>query len=287
MADAQPILAWTGTAQTGRVQVRTLDGQLLSCAGLDELAVHLRQREDPWGGLVRCAAALGIALHAMRRAEVGGDGFRAVDEAAELLRELPVEGVVTRLRACAEKHRDLLTGREAAARLVLEARRVQREQAESAAAAAAEAGRALPSSGALLLAWPGGPACDLADGLLTGAVLTARRPGGQARDVQVAGPAGLIADAVARLATAGIAAMARDPADPRPPAAVLLRCSGDGRLAEGAAVALAAEAARRGAAVLAVGVRCGPALASGAGLTAVAGLPRLQVRLGAPPRESA
>lgn len=278
MSSAPAILAWTGSAHAGRVVLRSPLGVDESCPTLAELTERLRRRDDPWGGVVHCAAALGCALHGMQRALAGADLYCALDEASALLQPLPVAPLVARLRACVDKHRDILKWPECAARLVLEARRIQREQAEAVAAAIAEARLAIPANGGLLLAWPGGPGCDLGDGLLCGTVTAARRTG----EVQVAGPTALAGETIAILAAHGLDAKPPTAAA-RAPAVVLLRCLGDGTLAEGSAVELAAEAARRGASVLAIGVR-GDLPAGRDGLAPLTALPRLRRILITPPQ---
>lgn len=247
-------LLWVGTASAGRIQVGSA-----TFATLAELADHLRARQDPWGGLVRCAAALGIALHAMQSASAGSrDTNAALSEADALLHDLPVRGVVARMRRCAALHVDILTGRELAARLVLEARRFQREQTDAVARAIAEAAALIPGSGPLLLTSPGGPGCDLGEGLLTGTVLAARQPGRPATDLLVVGPTILADDAVAYLADHDLAAqvipdaIALTTARSKPLAAVLVRCLGENGFADPAAAALADNAAKRG--ILVIGI---------------------------------
>ena len=94
----EPLLAWTGPATDGRIQVRLPDSTNAAFSALPELSTHLHQHGDPWGGFTACAAALGIALHVCRRLDLGLEA--ALDDAARLLHPLPVEGVVARLRAC-------------------------------------------------------------------------------------------------------------------------------------------------------------------------------------------
>lgn len=254
-----PPLAWSGTAIDGRVVVLTPAGASLACASLAELAEHLRQRQDPWGGFTACAAALGTALHCTRHPELGVDAV--VDEAGRLLKGLPVEPVLARLRACAHHHTDILGAREIGARLVLEARRMQREQAEAVARTAEQVRAVVRPLRTLLLAWPGGAACDLGPGLLTGAVISSERERPRAEELLVCGPAELAAAAVADFAAHGLAALAIDQAAASkriagaPLAAVLVRCVGGSGLAEAPAAALAAEAARRRIPVLALGVQ--------------------------------
>jgi hypothetical protein len=254
MGTSATLVDWSGTALEGHVVVSTPDGQSLTFTELGELAAHLRGRGDPWGGLVRCAAALGLVRHGLSAMQQGrGDLGSALREGGNLLSGLPVTGVVERLGRCVAAHRDLLGWRECIARLVLEAKRLRREQVEAVTVAVEAARPVIPASGPLLLAWPSGSACDLGEGLLTGAVLATRRSG----EVLVAGPAALTTAAVAQLSARGLAAQAIDALPDRPLAGVLLRCVGERGMAEASAVELARAAGRRGARLVAIGVDCG------------------------------
>ncbi len=269
---AEPLLAWTGPATDGRIQVRLPDGASAVFAGLPDLAAHLRQRGDPWGGFTACAAALGLALHACRRLDLALDAV--LDDAARLLQPLPVEGVVARLRACARKHADILGRAEIGARLVLEARRIQREQIEAVAHAIESARSAVAAFSRVLVAGVGSAACDLGPGLLTGTVLAAGRRFQRAEDVAVAGPAALAAAAVADLAQAGVPAVAVGDERARAiaaagPLGLLLRGCGAAGFAEPAAIELAALARRRNQPVVVIGVLRDPLPAT----TGLAALP--------------
>jgi hypothetical protein len=259
MAASPSLLAWSGTARLGRVRIQAPEGHDLTFTTLSGLAAHLLQRQDPWGGMVCCAAGLGIALHGIQR--LGGmaaDLDTVLDEADALLHGLPVHGVLARMAACIEKHRDILTPREGAARLVLEAKRVQREHTEAVALATVSARSLVPATGDVLLAWPGGPACDLGEGLLTGLLVATRRRGGPGTDIRVAGPEALAGDAVSYLTANGLGATvvsataAHDIARNAPLSCVLTRCIGN--LAEPVAAELAALAAARGVPVVGLGV---------------------------------
>lgn len=251
-----PPLAWSGSATDGRVVVLAPDGAVLTCASLEVLAGHLRERGDPWGGFTACAAALGTALHATQHPELDPDAV--ITAAAQLLHDLPVADVLARLRHCAHRHAEILGRRELGARLVLEARRLQREQADAVGRANELARPALRAPRSLLLAWPGGAACDLGVGLLTGTIIAAARGYQRADDLLVCGPPGLAAAAVADLASHGLAALAIDDGDARkriagaPLGAVLVRCLG--RSAEVPAAALAGLAASRRIPVIAIGI---------------------------------
>ena len=267
MTPSSAQLAWSGSARVGRVTLLAPAGNHLTFTELAPLAEHLRDRADPWGGFVQVASALGSAMHAVARVQHEcGDAAGALDEAGFLLHGLPVHGIIARMRGCLERHRDVLTGRECAARLVLEAKRIQREQTEAVAMTVNALRSIVPGSGTILLAWPGGPACDLGDGLLTGPLMAGRPRGGDANEILIAGPEPLAAQACASLNEHGIAAMIAGPevATPSgrfgPLAAVLVRCVGDTGLAEPAAVELANDAARRGVQVIGIGVRTEPFL---------------------------
>lgn len=255
-----PLLTWSGTASGGSVRLRDTNGEPLSFYQLAPLADHLRSRGDRWGGFVRCAAAHGVAQHGMQHVLRGGGSlFAALDEAAQLLADLPVNQALRRLRACVEAHRDLLGWRELATRMVLEACRIQSEQEQAVTATTMLAAAALPRSGRLLLAWPGGPACDLSDGLLVGSLLQAQRSIQRTDEVLVAGPSALAAEAVAHLEAHGVPAKVAPPevanavAARGPLAGVLVRAHGAAAFAEPQAVALASAAASRRVRVFAVG----------------------------------
>lgn len=243
-----PILAWVGSAADGRVDLCAPDGSPQSFPALAPLADHLRVRGDPAGGCTACAAALGVALHALRL----GDPGTALDEAEALLAGLPVAPLLARLRACIAAHADLLAGATLAARLVLEARRMQRLHEEAVARAVDAARGAVPQRGRLLLAWPGGAACDLGPGLLVGAVVASGRRHAQADDLLISGPPALAASAVAELAAHGLPSRAVDAAAAQAamPGGVLLRAGS----VDPAALVLAATAARRRVPVLAIGI---------------------------------
>lgn len=278
MEASPPLLVWSGTARSGRVRIQAPEGHDLTFTTLSGLAAHLRQRQDPWGGMVRCAAGLGIALHAIQP-DGPGDLLGALEEAASLLQGLPVHGVLARMKACAMAHSDFLTPREGAARLVLEAKRIQREHSEGVARVIVSASQLIPTSGSVLLAWPGGPACDLGEGLLTGALIAARPTGGAGGGILVAGPEALAREAVDHLAAHGLdavsipAAQAVEAASCAHLACVLLRCVGD--RAEPAAAGLAALAAGRGVPVIGLGAAGADESAS----AALAALPTLRSRI--------
>lgn len=257
----EPLLAWTGPATDGRIQVRLPDGTNSAFTALPELAAHLRQRGDPWGGFTACAAALGIALHACRRLDLTLEA--ALDDAARLLCPLPVTGVVARLRACGRKHADILGRTEIGARLVLEARRIQREQVEAVARAIESARDAVAAFSRVLVAGAGGSACDLGSGLLTGVVIAAGRQYQRAEDVAITGPPAIAAAAVADLAATGVPAIAVNDDRARAIAGsgslgLLLRGCGATGFAETGAAELATLARRHNQPVIVLGVLCDP-----------------------------
>lgn len=250
-------IAWEGGVADGRVVLHDAAGGSVRCDDLAAVAAVLQRHPDPWGGFAQGASAIGIALHLSRGS---GPWQPRLAEAGVHLSGLPISAVLTRLRACADRHSELLAPPEMAARMLLEARRMIRTWGEAVDKAAEAAAQAVPRSGTILLAWPGGPACDLGGGLLAGAVARSQRPGRPDR-VLVAGPEVLAAEAVGVLVAAGVQAEAVDAAAARaavagsPLSAVLLRCVGDGAVTERSAGELATAALARRLPVIAVGVR--------------------------------
>lgn len=250
-------LAWMGSAAEGRLELLSPGGETLVFHDLPSLAKHLTQRGDPCGGFVACASALGIALYCMQHANV--DTPQAIDTAGKILENLVIPDVLARMQACAQHHAWISNGAERAARLVLEARRFQRQSIEVQAPLFEKARSVLSRARNVLLAWPGGSACDLGEGLLTGTIRANLKNTWKASDIVITGPTELALSAQTDLAKQGIASTVLDAIAAEKLAAsgslgaVLLRTCGQ-NLAENLSVSLATLATKRRVPVLALGI---------------------------------
>lgn len=250
-------LAWIGSAAEGRLELFSPAGAILTFHDLPTLAEHLSQRNDPCGNFVAAASALGIALHCMQHANL--DTPQAIEAAGKILEKLVIPDVLARMQACAQHHAWISNGAERAARLVLEARRFQRQSIEVHVPLFEKAKPVLSRARNVLLAWPGGSACDLGEGLMTGAIRANFKTTWKASDILISGPMELASSAQADLAKQGIASTVLDAAAAEKLTtsgslgAVLLRTCGQ-NFAEASAATLANIAAKRRIPVLALGI---------------------------------
>lgn len=108
-----------------RIRLRALPDTERFIETLADLVAYLREHPKVNGASVVNLAALGAALHCTQRHERGI--FSALDEVATALLGFPAMPVIRRMEQCAERHAALLTPKEIAARLVLEAGRIVKE----------------------------------------------------------------------------------------------------------------------------------------------------------------
>lgn len=160
-ASAKPLrsVSWEGGLDDGRLAILDLEAMPSSCAcrslgDLDEVVQAIDGRSVA-GSAAPIAAAFGVVLHLAAKA---GDAAPATTLAKELARALKalagtgaccLKPVLDRIAACYQRHARLLTAKEMCARLLMEAKRIHREDSERCARIARNGAKLLPAGGVL------------------------------------------------------------------------------------------------------------------------------------------
>jgi hypothetical protein len=117
-------------AKAGRhLRLSSPTGAVSSIRSLTEVVEYLGERPDCDMGVKTAIVALGVALHCSQNCPFGVAA--AFDEAVTVLRGCKASQILLRLERCIDRRDKVLTNREAAARVMAEARRIVRDCASS------------------------------------------------------------------------------------------------------------------------------------------------------------
>lgn len=199
-------LAWLGGVDDARIIV--LDRRALpkrnerkTLRDLDDVCRAIEVGTVAGVGTVALIAAHAVALHAFRSAEKPPQGRPAADlepaiaHACERLRDLaitnlPAVRALGRMRDCFDRHVGALTAIEVAARLLMEAKRIQRELSELTDRIASLGAAELPTQGTIAIIGATGALAKGGSGTALAAVLKARADGKDIDLVVIAGSDG-------------------------------------------------------------------------------------------------
>lgn len=182
-------LAWLGGVDDARIIV--LDRRALprrserkTLRDLDDVCRAIEVGTVAGVGAVALVAAHAVALHAFRSAEKPPQGRPAADlepaiaHAVDRLRDvtivnLPASKALGRMRDCYDRHVGALTAIEVAARLLMEAKRIQRELSELTERIAVLGAAELPQQGSIVTIGATGTLAKGGNGTALAAVLRA------------------------------------------------------------------------------------------------------------------
>jgi methylthioribose-1-phosphate isomerase len=139
-------------------------------------------------GAVAQTAAFAVALHAFRQAEIPPQGRpsesleASIAEAVATLQaatsdKVPAQRAIGRMRECFDRHVGKLTAVEIAARLLMEAKRIQREMVELSERIAVLGAKELPESGTIITIGASGALAHGGSGTALAAIVRAVQEG--------------------------------------------------------------------------------------------------------------
>ena len=175
---------WLGALDNGRlllIDQTALPARLQAhqVVDLTDLIARIRDLTVRGAPAIALAAAYGLVLHVRGRS---GKLLPACRQAATALvasrpTAVNLSVAMARMVACAESHAGLLTAHELVARLLMEARRIHREDAAFCAAIAQHGAALLPRHGGVLTHCHTGALATGGDGTALGAIVAAVRGG--------------------------------------------------------------------------------------------------------------